>query len=102
LGLREEPGCRAWVINGYSGDEGLALTELEQETPGPGEVRLRIEAAGTVDTVGPDVEGIELGARMCTLPYFYYQRGVSAESVVIDQRYITPAPTCAAHAALTA
>ena len=113
---------RAWVINAYEGYEGLELTELPEEIPGPGEIRLRveafalnwgdidlmsdmysfsfhelparigIEAAGIVDAVGPDVDGIEPGARMCTLPYFYFQRGASAESVVIDQRYVTPAP----------
>ena len=113
---------RAWVINDYSGPDGLSLVDLEDEEPGPGEIRLRveafslnwgdidimsdlysfsfrefparvgIEAAGIVDMVGPDVSGIEPGMRMCTLPYFYYQRGVSGESVVIDQRYATPAP----------
>lgn len=113
---------RAWVIHEYSGYEGLSLEEFDEEFPGPGEIRLRIEAfslnwgdmdlmkdqysfsfrelparigieaAGIVDAVGPGVSGIELGTRMCTLPYFYYGRGVSAESVIIDQRYVTPAP----------
>jgi NADPH:quinone reductase-like Zn-dependent oxidoreductase len=113
---------RAWVIHEYSGYEGLRLEDVEVEEPGPGEIRLRIEAfalnwgdmdlmrgmysfgfrefparigieaAGIVDAVGPGVSDIELGSRMCTLPYFYYQRGVSAESVIIEQRYVTPAP----------
>ena len=114
--------ARAWVIRDYSGPEGLLLEDLEVETPGEGEIRLRveafslnwgdidimsdlysfsfrefparvgIEAAGIVDAIGPGVTDIELGERMCTLPYFYYQRGVSGESVVVDQRYVTPAP----------
>jgi len=113
---------RAWVIHDYSGYQGLSLEELDQETPGPGEIRLRIEAfalnwgdmdlmhdrysfsfpefparigmeaAGIVDAIGPDVTGIEAGDRYCTLPYFYYNRGASAESVVIDARYVTKAP----------
>ena len=113
---------RAWVIHEYSGYHGLSLVELEEETPGPGDIRLRveafalnwgdmnlmrdrysfsfsgfparvgIEAAGIVDAVGPDVSGIEPGMRMCTLPYFYDRRGVSSESVIIDHRYATPAP----------
>ena len=113
---------RAWVIHEYSGYQGLSLVELEEETPGPGDIRLRveafalnwgdmnlmrdrysfsfsgfparvgIEAAGIVDAVGPDVSGIEPGMRMCTLPYFYDRRGVSSESVIIDHRYATPAP----------
>ncbi len=113
---------RAWVIHDYSGYEGLSLVEVDEEEPGPGEIRLRveafalnwgdmnlmkdlysfsfsslparigIEAAGIVDAVGPEVAGIEPGMRMCTLPYFYDKRGVSAESVVVDHRYVTPAP----------
>lgn len=114
--------ARAWVIHDYSGPAGLSFEEIEDEDAGPGEIRLRveafslnwgdidimsdlysfsfrefparvgIEAAGIVDQVGSGVTGIEVGERMCTLPYFYYQRGVSGESVVIDQRYATPAP----------
>ena len=113
---------RAWVIHEYSGYQGLSLVEVDEETPGPGDIRLRveafsmnwgdmnlmrdrysfsfsgfpakvgIEAAGIVDAVGPDVSGIEPGMRMCTLPYFYDLRGVSSESVIIDHRYATPAP----------
>ena len=29
---------------------------------------------------------------MCTLPYFYDRRGASAEQLIIDHRYVTPAP----------
>ena len=113
---------RAWVIHDYSGYEGLSLEDFPQEEPGPGEIRLRIEAfacnwgdmdlmldqysfsfptfparigieaAGIVDAVGPGVAEIEEGERYCTLPYFYDNRGVSAESVLIDARYVTKAP----------
>ncbi len=113
---------RAWVIHEYSGYKGLSLEEFEKQQPGPGEVRLRIEAfalnwgdmnlmrdmysfsfrefpalvgieaAGIVDAVGEGVQDIEIGRRYCTLPYFYYNHGTSAESAVVDARYITPAP----------
>ena len=113
---------RAWVIHAYDGYQGLSLEEFDREDPGPGEARLRIEAfalnwgdmnlmrdrysfsfpkfparigieaAGTVDAVGPGVRDIEVGRRYCTLPHFYYNRGVSSESALIDTRYITPAP----------
>ncbi len=113
---------RAWVIHDFSGYQGLSLVEVEEEEPGPGEIRLRIEAfslnwgdmnlmrdrysfsfsslpakigieaAGIVDAVGPDVADIEPGMRMCTLPYFYDKRGASTESMIIDHRYVTPAP----------
>jgi NADPH:quinone reductase len=114
---------RAWVIEKYSGYQGLKLIEYVDEVPGPGEVRLRVEAfalnwgdmdlmhdrysfsfpkfparigmeaTGIVDAIGPDVTGITLGERMCTLPYFYFNRGASADSVVIDARYVTKAPS---------
>ena len=113
---------RAWVIHDYSGYQGLSLEKFDEETPGPGEIRMRIEAfalnwgdidlmrdrysfsfpefparigmeaAGIVDAIGPDVTGIETGDRYCTLPYFYYNRGASAESLIINARYVTKAP----------
>jgi len=113
---------RAWLLPEYKGYQSLELREVPLEEPGPGEIRLRveafalnwgdmdlmfdrysfsfpslpaavgIEAAGIVDAVGPGVTGISLGDRVCTLPYFYYQRGASTESLVIDQRYVTKAP----------
>jgi len=113
---------RAWVIHDYSGYQGLSLEEFGPETPGAGEIRLRIEAfalnwgdmdlmhdrysfsfpefparigmeaTGIVDSIGSNVSGIEPGDRYCTLPHFYYNRGASAESVVIDARYVTKAP----------
>ena len=35
---------RAWVIHSYNGYENLSLEEFDEEIPGPGEIRLRIEA----------------------------------------------------------
>lgn len=113
---------REWVIHEYAGYQGLTLQDCEAETAGPGEIRLRIEAfalnwgdmdlmldrysfsfpkfparigmeaAGIVDQIGEGVTGISLGDRYCTLPYFYDNRGASADSVVIDARYVTKAP----------
>ena len=113
---------REWVIDDYSGFEGLRLCECEREQPGPNEVRLRIEAfalnwgdedlmnnrysfsfsgfparigmeaAGIVESVGENVSGINNGERYCTLPYFYDRKGASADTLLIDQAYITKAP----------
>src|SRR5690606_25839801 len=113
---------RAWLLHDYSGYQSLSLEEVPLEQPGEGEIRLRveafalnwgdmdlmwdrysfsfprfparvgIEAAGIVDAVGPGVEGIEIGERMCTLPYFYGNRGASTESLVIESRFTTKAP----------
>ena len=114
--------ARAWVIHDYSGYQGLRLEEFDEEKPGPGEIRLRVEAfalnwgdmdlmhdrysfsfpefparigmeaSGIVDAVGSGVTNVNVGERYCTLPHFYYNRGASAESLVIDARYVTSAP----------
>jgi len=114
--------AREWVINDYSGFKGLVLQEFSPQKPGPGEIRLRVEAfalnwgdmdlmldrysfsfnkfparigmeaAGIVDAMGEGVKGIELGKRYCTLPYFYYNKGASADYVNINAQYVTQAP----------
>ena len=113
---------REWVINDYNGFEGLELQACDIQDPGAGEVRLRIEAfalnwgdndlmhdnysfsfsafparigmeaAGIVEAVGAEVEGIAIGDRYCTLPYFYDRQGASADTLIINQAYITKAP----------
>ena len=113
---------RAWVIHDYKGFESLSLEQFDDEAPGPGEARLRIEAfalnwgdmdlmqnrysysfssfparigmeaAGIVDAIGPGVDGIEVGERYCTLPHFYDNRGASGESLIVNARYLTKAP----------
>lgn len=113
---------REWVIDDYKGWEGLRLQDCPAEAPGPRDVRLKveafalnwgdndlmhdrysfsfsgfparvgIEAAGIVEAVGAEVTGIEIGARYCTLPYFYDRRGASADTLLIAADYVTPAP----------
>lgn len=113
---------REWVIPRYDGYEALELRDCAVEEPGPTDVRLAveafalnwgdndlmhdrysfsfsdlparvgIEAAGRVEAVGSAVRGIEIGDRYCTLPYFYDKRGASADTMLIDQAYITKAP----------
>lgn len=113
---------REWVISEYQGFEGLQLRECQEQQPQATEVRLRIEAfalnwgdddlmwdrysfsfskmparvgmeaCGIVEAAGSDVSGISIGDRYCTLPYFYDRQGASAETLIIDQAYITKAP----------
>ena len=113
---------REWVATDFSqGYKSLELREYTEQEPGSGEVRLKIEAfalnwgdmnlmegeytfgiepparvgmeaAGIVDMLGPDVEGIEVGQRYCTIPHYYYNNGASADSVVVNSKYITKAP----------
>ena len=35
---------REWVIHDYSGYQGLTLQACDEQEPGPGEIRLRVEA----------------------------------------------------------
>jgi len=114
---------REWVVQDYAaGYKSLCLRECDMPEPGPGEVRLKVEAfalnwgdmdlmedrytfsfdqlparvgmeaAGIVDKLGPGVEGVELGARYCTLPYYYYNKGASADYITIATAYLTKAP----------
>lgn len=113
---------REWIVDDYSGFENLRLAKCPRAEPGPSDVRLKveafalnwgdddlmndrysfsfsdlparigIEAAGIVEAIGSEVRGIELGQRYCTLPHFYDRRGASADTMLIDQAYITPAP----------
>ncbi|KAF4467366.1 quinone oxidoreductase [Fusarium albosuccineum] len=91
--------ARAWVINSYSGYKSLELVSVPVQEPGEGELPrfdfpacVGIEAAGIVEAIGEGVEGVIIGNRYCTLPHFYYDRGASRESLIIDARYITLAP----------
>ena len=113
---------REWVINAYDGFEGLRLQACDIQEPCASEVRLRIEAfalnwgdndlmedkysfsfsgfparigmeaAGIVEAIGANVDGIAVGDRYCTLPYFYDRQGASADTLIIDQAYVTKAP----------
>lgn len=113
---------RVWTIPAYTGYPGLTLSEEPEEAPGPGEVRLRveafalnwgdmdlmldnysfsfrsfptrvgIEAAGVIDAIGPGVTGWQVGDHVGTLPYFYWHRGVSGDQAIVDARYLAPTP----------
>lgn len=114
---------REWVLTEYSGISGLELRDYVPNDAGPGQVRLSVEAfalnwgdmdlmqgrysfnfsqlparigceaVGIVDQIGEGVTDIELGERYCTLPYFYDMRGASGDTVLIDARYLTKAPS---------
>jgi NADPH:quinone reductase len=113
---------RVWQIPGYSGFAGLTLSHEPCQTPGPGEVRLKvrafalnwgdmdlmldnysfsfprfparvgIEAEGIIDALGPGVSGWSLGDAVGTLPYFYANRGVSGDQAIVDARYLARTP----------
>ncbi len=100
----------------------LVLEDAPPREPGPDEVRLRVEAiglnraevmyrqgqyleaptfpsligyecAGTVDAVGPGVEGVQIGDRVGTIPSFSMQRyGVYGESAIVPAASVAPYP----------
>lgn len=113
---------RVWTIPAYTGYPGLILSDEPEELPGPGEVRLRvqafalnwgdmdlmcdnysfsfrhfptrvgIEAAGVIDALGDGVTGWKVGDPVGTLPYFYWHRGVSGDQAIVDSRYLARTP----------
>ncbi len=104
------------------GPEVLEIETLPLEEPGPGEVRIKVEAfglnraevlfrqglylerpktpsrigyeaAGVVDAVGPDVTEIKVGDRVGTIPGFSMRKyGVYGESAVVPANIVAPYP----------
>ena len=104
------------------GPEVLRLEDMEATAPGPGEVaidvraiglnraeamfragqyleapklpaRLGYEAAGTVSALGPDVEGLEVGQRVASVPGFSMNKyGAYGERVVVPAWAVVPTP----------
>lgn len=135
---------RAVHVTRHGGPEVLELVDLPVPEPGPGEVRVRVAAislnhldvwvrrgmpgveipmphvpgcdgTGTVDALGPDVEGLEVGAPVLLEPGFTLREGpetragldhlapdygirgehapgFAAEFVCLPARYLTPIP----------
>jgi len=104
------------------GPEQLRIEDLEVGDPGPGEVRLRIEAiglnraeamfragaylqppqlptligyegVGVVEASGPDVQGVAPGDRVCVLPNFRMgEYGIYAERAIVPARSLVAPP----------
>ena len=104
------------------GPDGLQIDELPAQSPGEGELRIRVlafalnwgdtdlmqdnytvgldalparigsETVGIVDAVGEGVSQDLLGRRMCSVPYFYGANGQNGESAIMPAEYTVPAP----------
>ncbi len=109
-------------IHRTGGPEVLALEDLDVGEPGPGEVRIRVqaiglnrseaiyrsgaylvppklpspmgyEACGTVEALGDAVTGFAPGERVCVLPsYRLGEYGVYAEKAIVPARSLLAAP----------
>jgi len=104
------------------GPEVLQIEDAPLQEPGPGEVRLKVEAfglnraesffrqglylqrpklpsrlgyeaAGVIDAVGPDTSGVQVGDRVSTIPGFSMRKyGVYGESAVVPAGVVAAYP----------
>ena len=109
-------------VHQHGGPEALRIEDLDVGDPGPGEVRVRIEAiglnrsealfrsgdypvapklptligyeaAGVVEAAGSGVEGLAPGTRVCVLPTFRMgEYGVYGEPAIVPARSVLRAP----------
>ena len=114
--------ARVVRIHTLGGPEVLQLEELEIGEPGPGEVRIQVEAVGlnrseamyragrypveprlpsligyegvgTIEALGLDVTEYKVGDRVCVLPMIQQgQYGIWAEQAIVPARILLPAP----------
>jgi NADPH:quinone reductase-like Zn-dependent oxidoreductase len=108
-------------IHAQGGPEVLQIEDLDIGAPGPGEVRVRVQAvglnrseamfragrypvpvklpspmgyegAGLIEALGPGVEGYSVGERVCILPMTSPAQGLWAEQAIVPARALLPAP----------
>jgi NADPH:quinone reductase-like Zn-dependent oxidoreductase len=109
-------------VHELGGPEVLKLDNLDVGQPGPGEVRLRVEAiglnrseavfraggypqkpklpsligyegVGVVEATGPGVEGVAVGSRQCVMPtYRMGEYGLYAERAIVPARSLVAPP----------
>ena len=109
-------------IHTLGGPEVLQIEDADVGEPGPGEVRIRVEAVGlnraeamyragrypvkpqlpsligyegvgTIGALGAGVEGFAIGERVCVLPMIQQgQFGIWAEQAIVPARILLPAP----------
>jgi NADPH2:quinone reductase len=110
---------RAVVVSEFGGPGQLRLTEAAEPVPGPGQVRIRVlaagvnpvdagnradgswaglrlpcilgyDVAGVVDSLGPGVAGLESGDRVMAMTHFPDGAGGYAEFAVVDAGLVAP------------
>ena len=113
--------AKAVRIHTQGGPEVLQIEDIDVGEPGPGEVRVRVEAVGlnrseamfragrypvpvklptlmgyegvgTIEALGAGVEGFSAGERVCVLPMTQPSLGLWAEQAIVPARILLPAP----------
>jgi NADPH:quinone reductase-like Zn-dependent oxidoreductase len=114
--------ARVVRVHQLGGPEVLTIEELEVGEPGPGEVRIKVEAVGlnraeamyragrypvqpqlpsligyegvgTIEALGSGVDAYSVGDRVCVLPMIQQgQYGIWAEQAIVPARILLPAP----------
>jgi NADPH:quinone reductase-like Zn-dependent oxidoreductase len=114
--------ARTVRIHQLGSPEVLTIEDLPVPDPGPGEVRIRVEAVGlnraeamyragrypvqprlpsligyegtgVIEALGPGVEGFSEGDRVCVLPMIQQgEYGIWAEQAIVPARILLPAP----------
>ena len=114
--------AKAVRFHALGGPEVLRIEDLPVGEPGAGEVRIQVEAVGlnraeamyragrypvqpqlpsrigyegvgTIEALGPAVEGFRVGDRVCVLPMIAQgQYGIWAEQAIVPARILLPAP----------
>jgi len=109
-------------FHAFGGPEVLCIEQVPPRTPGPGELRIAVqaiginradalwrqaqyiedaslpsglgnEAAGVVDALGPDVEGFAIGDRVAVLPGAHQGRYPTyGDSIVVPASHVVPHP----------
>lgn len=113
---------RAIRVHSLGDPDVLQIEDIDIGEPGPGEVRIRVEAVGlnraeamyragrypvkpqlpsligyegvgTIEVLGPDAQGFSVGDRVCVLPMIQQgQYGIWAEQAIVPARILLPAP----------
>ena len=114
--------ARVIRVHRLGGPEVLEIEDIDIGAPGPGEVRIKVEAVGlnraeamyraghypvkprlpsligyegvgTIEAIGPDVADYKEGDRVCVLPMIQQgQYGIWGEQAIVPARILLPAP----------
>src|SRR5229473_3589453 len=84
---------RAIRVHKFGGPEVLQLDEVTDPKPGPGQVLVRVRAAGVNQTAGDGVARFKKGDRVYVVRPTTPMSGAYAELALCDESMVHPLPT---------